>query len=133
MSGNLNKDQTNVDRARAAWPDTPQWVLLLAAACDLTNQRAAGERIGKSSGYVSRVLSNTYAGNMAEAEKLVRAAWGAETVACPLWGDIPLSSCMAHRRRSAPPRTQVHHLYRSTCPACPNNTDVALHPEESFT
>lgn len=130
MSSNLNKDMGNVERARAAWPDTPHWVLLLAAASDATSQREAGRRIGRSSGYVSRVLSNTYGGSLAEAEMLVRSAWGAEIVACPLWGDIPLSSCMAHRRRKAPARTSVHHLYRNACPTCPNNTDGALLGEE---
>lgn len=126
MSGNLNKsaDLSNLDRARVAWgPDVPRWVQLLASAADATSQRAAAERIGKSSPYVSRIIRNDYPGDMAEAEKLVRAAWGAEDVDCPLWGSIPLSSCMTARRRSAPPTNRVHHVHRRACPTCPNNLD----------
>jgi hypothetical protein len=126
MSGNVNRinDLTNIDRARAAWgSDMPRWVQLLASACDATNQRAAAERIGKSSPYVSRIIRNEYPGDLAEAEKLVRAAWGQEDVVCPLWGAIPLASCMTARRRSAPPTNRVHHMHRGTCPTCPNNSD----------
>ncbi|BBB13444.1 transcriptional regulator [Sphingopyxis sp. FD7] len=126
MSGNVNKnsDLSNLDRARAAWgPNLPRWVQLLASACDATSQRVAGEKLGKSSGYVSRLLNNCYPGDLAEAEKLVRAAWGNEDVVCPLWGPIPLASCMTARRRTLPPTNRVHHLHRSTCPTCPNNSD----------
>lgn len=115
---------SNVGRAIAAWgADMPPWVRLLASACDTTNQRQVGDRIGKSSGYISRILSRSYAGSYDEAEKLVRAAYGAEEVLCPLWGPIPLASCMRNRRRTAPPRNQAHHLHAATCPTCPNNTD----------
>lgn len=127
MSGNLNKntETSNLDRARAAWGgDLPRWIQLLASACDATSQRAAAERIGKSSPYVSRILRNEYPGDLAEAEKLVRAAWGEEDVVCPLWGQaIPLANCMTARRRDLPARSAIHHLHRRTCPTCPNNTD----------
>lgn len=124
MSGNLNKDATNIERARAAWgSDMPNWVRLLASACDATNQREAGERIGKSSPYISRIIRNCYPGDLGEAEKLVRAAWGEEDVHCPLWGPIPLASCLSNRRRTATPTNSVHHMYRRACPTCPNNSD----------
>lgn len=126
MSGNVNRnnDLSNLDRARTAWgPNMPRWVQLLASACDTTSQRVAGEKLGKSSGYVSRLLNNCYPGDLAEAEKLVRAAWGNEDVVCPLWGPIPLASCMTARRRTASPTSAVHHLYRRACPTCPNNND----------
>lgn len=124
MSGNLN---TNLERATRAWtaPGTelPRWVRLLATACDTTNQRVVAERLGKSGGYVSRLLSRSYAGSYEEAETLVRAAYGDEDVVCPLWSAIPLSSCIRNRRRKAPPRNQAHHLHAATCPNCPINTD----------
>lgn len=128
MSGNVNRnnDLTNLDRARGAWgSDMPRWVQLLASACDATSQREAGAKLGKSNGYVSRLLNNCYPGDLAEAEKLVRAAWGHEDVVCPLWGPIPLASCMANRRRSLPAQNSVHHLYKRACAGCPNNTDGA--------
>ena len=120
----LNTSSTNQERAVIAWgADMPAWVRLLASACDGTNQRVVGERLGKSSGYVSRLINRSYAGSYPEAERLVRATYGAEDVACPLFGPIPLSSCMRNRRRKEPPRHQAHHQYAATCPGCPNNTD----------
>lgn len=126
MSGNVNKnnDLSNMARATSAWgANMPRWVHLLASACDATSQLKAAEKIGKSGPYVSRIIRNDYPGDLAEAEKLVRAAWGQEGVVCPLWGPIPLASCMTARRRSAPPTNRVHHLHRGTCPTCPNNPD----------
>lgn len=115
---------TNRERAAAAWGiDMPAWVRLLASACDATNQRAAGGRIGRDSSYISRVLRKTYAGSYEEAELLVRAAFGAEDVVCPVWGAIKLETCIRNRRHPGPPRNQMQHLNAANCPLCPNNTD----------
>ncbi|UIJ46920.1 winged helix-turn-helix domain-containing protein [Sphingomonas cannabina] len=117
-------NQTNLDKAHAAWgADLPEWVKILAEACDRTNQREVADRLGKSGGYVSRIIRRDYAGSYDEAETLVRARLGAEVVACPLWGEIPLSSCLKLRRRKAPPQNHMHHACARTCPDCPNNTD----------
>ena len=115
---------TNVARAALAWgTDMPPWVRLLASACDATNQRRVGDRLGRSAGYVSRVLSRNYAGSYEEAETLTRAAFGNEDVVCPIWGSIPLASCVRARRHEGPPRNIAHHLHAATCPTCPNNSD----------
>lgn len=115
---------TNVDRATAAWgPHMPAWVRLLASACDASNQRAVGDRLGKSSGYISRILSRSYGGSYQEAELTVRACYGAEDVVCPIWGAIQLATCVRNRRREGPPRNQAHHLHAANCPHCHNNTD----------
>lgn len=120
----LNVNVTNLDRAVAAWgEERPAWVRLLASACDTDNQRVVGDRLGKSSGYISRLINHSYAGSYAEAERLVRATYGEEDVHCPLFGPIPLASCLRNRRRKGPPRHQAHHQYAATCPSCPNNTD----------
>lgn len=119
-------NRTNIDRARAAWGhDLPRWVHLLASACDASNQRVVSEKLGKSQGYTSRLISKSYAGSYAEAERLVRAAYGDEEVFCPIWGPIPLANCMRNRRSNVPPRNSVQHQYRRACPTCPVNTDAA--------
>jgi len=116
--------QSNLAKAHAAWgASMPPWVRLLASACDATNQRQVGDRLGKSSGYISRLINQDYAGSYDEAERLVRAIYGNEELICPLWGAIPLASCLINRRRKAPPRNAAHHLHAATCPTCPNNTD----------
>jgi hypothetical protein len=130
MSVNQAKP-SNIDTAIGAWGfEMPAWVRLLATACDTANQRQVADRLGKSSGYISRIISRKYAGSYEEAETQVRAAYGAEDVLCPLWGPIPLSSCLSNRRRKAPPRNHAHHLHARTCPTCPNNTDRQAVQEE---
>lgn len=123
--------ETNVEKALVAWgPDAPEWVRLLAAACDNLGQTGAAKQLDKSGGYVSRVLRHDYAGSYDEAEKLVRATFGAEQVQCPLWGEIPLKNCMTLRRRSQPPQNHMHHACKATCPTCPNNTDRPQEEED---
>lgn len=114
---------SNSDIAAAAWGAPPHWVCLLASACDSASQTAVAYKLGKSGPYVSRLIRNIYPGDLAEAERLVRAAFGNEDVLCPLWGPIPLSSCMRSRRTNGHPRNQVQRLHAAHCPDCPINTD----------
>lgn len=125
MFVNHNPAATNLAKARQAWgPDMPEWVKLLATACDTGSQRIVADRLGRSGGYVSRLINRSYAGSYDEAEVQVRAAYGGEGVVCPVWGEaIPLSSCLRNRRRTDPPNNQARRLYAANCPACPNNTD----------
>lgn len=124
MSPNHNRLATNREKADAAWsPEVPAWVKLLADACDRDGQARTATRLGYSGGTISRILRRVYPGDLDEAEKLVRAAYGAEQVACPLWGTLPLANCIHLRRRKRPPQNQLHHACARTCPTCPNNTD----------
>jgi hypothetical protein len=120
----VNQSPTNLQRACEAWgPTIPAWVRQLAAACDTTTQRAVAALLDKSGGYVSRIVNRKYEGSYSEAETLVRARIGGEGVNCPLFGEIPLASCIRNRRRKGRPVNAAHHLYARTCPACPNNSD----------
>ena len=123
MSLNL----TNLDKARAGWPaPTPEWIALLATACDRAGQISVGAALGYSSGTVSRIINGKYPGDLVEVEKQVRAAFGAERVMCPVFGDMALKTCIANRRRERPRNWAQAELGRA-CPDCPNNTD---RPEE---
>lgn len=129
MSVNLNRE-----RAIVAWgTDLPRWIALLADACDRTNQRVVADRLGKSGGYVSRVLNRAYAGSYEEAEKIVRAAYADEHVLCPALGatpiEMPLRTCIRNRRRARPANwAQV--AFARACPGCSNNTDRTDPTEE---
>lgn len=132
MSGNHNSGPPrglNLVKATDAWGEAmPDWVRLLANACDRTSQRAAAERLARSSGYVSRLLSRKYEGSYEEAETIVRAAYAGASVACPAIGDaIPLSGCVRNRRRAGPPRNHLQQLFARHCPRCPLNTDKPTH------
>jgi len=122
---------TNADIVAQEWgAEPPRWIVLLASACDATSQGEVALKLRKSGSYVSRLINNSYPGDMAEAERLVRAAYGNEDVLCPIWGPIPLESCMRNRRRSGPPRNQAQRLFASHCPTCPNNSDLAVAGED---
>lgn len=126
MSGNVNQE-SNLAKALRAWKgDCPEWVRILARACDATSQRAVGDKIGQSGGTISRVLSHSYAGDYAELERKVRAALTADRVACPVTGAmIQLKTCLRNRRRwrQGPPRGWLEHAYEHACPNCRHNTD----------
>lgn len=119
-----NHNLSNSSRAIAAWGDPlPEYIRLLAEACDRQTQTAVAAKLGKSGGYVSRVLRKAYAGSYEEAETLIRAKFGDDQVPCPLFGPIPLASCIQLRRRKQPPQNHMHHACARSCPECPNNTD----------
>ncbi len=126
MSVKVTTDLTNVDKARRAWGgDLPEWVSILARACDAANQREVGAKLDRSSGYISRIINRTYAGSYEEAEQLVRSRLGAAVVTCPIWnGEIPLTAFIRNRRYKGPHRTQMHHTYARVCRTCPNNSDI---------
>lgn len=125
MSVKVTAELGNLDKAQRAWgEEMPLWVGTLARACDAASQREVGDRLGRSSGYVSRVINRTYTGSYEEAEQLVRSILGSDEVLCPVWQAlIPLAACIRNRRRKAPPRHQLHHAYARVCRGCATNTD----------
>lgn len=116
---------TNIDKARECWgEDMPAWVGLLATVADRDGQKAAGKAIGRSGGFVSRVVRNDYPASTAEAEQLVLARFGNEDIDCPEFGPIPRASCLRNRRRTLPPANHLQRRFAEACPACPLNPDI---------
>lgn len=113
--------EPNRERAAAAWGEPlPAWVAALARACDAGSQAEAGRRIGYSGPTVNQVLARSYPGNLAAVERAVRGAFLAETVDCPVLGQIPTNTCQAQqRRRLSTASPQQARLYRA-CKACPH-------------
>lgn len=124
----MSVNQTNAEKAVAAWGDgMPDWVGVLARECDRLGQGKVASALGKSGGYVSRVVRCCYAGDYTEAEQLVRATFSAERVICPRYGSMALKTCITNRRR-VKPVNWLHVEFARACPTCPNNTDRT--PEE---
>lgn len=116
--------ETNVMRARRAWGDPlPRWVAVLANKCDRNSRTRASEALGISSATISRLLSKSYGASTVEMERLVLAELAADTVACPVAGEIALRTCTRNRRRKGVPVNFLHHTFARACPACPNNSD----------
>ena len=123
---NPKSGTSNVVKARESWGENPpEWLLALARTCDLTSQKIVGRTLGKSGGYISRIISRSYAGSYEEAELLVRSRISLEEVICPVWkAGMPLAFCIRTRRKKTLPGNYAERLYAATCPDCPNNTDV---------
>jgi len=102
----------------------PDWIRLLATHCDQANQRSVADRLGKSSGYVSRLINRSYAGSYAEAENQVRSIFGSDRVLCPIVGQpIALKTCIRSRRREGVATNMLHRHFAARCPSCAHNTD----------
>ena len=116
---------TNLEKARAAW-GTPllDWVRTLAEACDRDNQRVVGERLGLSSGVVSRLIGRTYTAGYDEMRIRVLSTLGDARVMCPVVeAEIAMRTCVANRRRKLVPTNWLAGAFARTCPVCRKNTD----------
>lgn len=127
MTAGINSSgMTNVERVCAAWIDPPEWVMMLARECDKASQKRVGERLGRSGGYISRILAGLYTGSLAEAELLVRSRFSADRVDCPLFGDMPVQRCVRMRRKTGSPVNRIESQCARACPTCPINTDKGV-------
>lgn len=90
-----------VAKARESWGDSPDWIIALAEAANRDGLGEVGKRIGYSKSVVSQVLGNTYGkGNLPRVEAIVRGAYMAEVVGCPVLGEIGRDQC--RREQSTP-------------------------------
>ncbi len=91
-----------VANATAAWEEVPDWIMVLARACEGAgaSQTTIAKRIGYSPSAVSAVLNNKYAGDLARVEAAVRGALMAETIMCPVLGELGLDRCQSHQRKA---------------------------------
>jgi hypothetical protein len=107
------------EKAAEAWGLVPEWVAELVALADAEGLGGAGKRIGYSASAVSTIIARKYAGDLPRVEQMVRGALMAETVDCPVLGDIGRDRCLTEQkepfRATSRLRTQLFH----TCKTCP--------------
>jgi len=108
--------------AQDAWGAAlPEWVEVLARACDQSSQNKVARQLERSASLVSCVLRQNYQGNMAAVEEIVRGTLMHETVPCPGLGEIEKQVCAKWRRRAGtldPVNTQYVTMFRA-CNKCP--------------
>lgn len=110
-------------KIHAAWgPDAPGWVRALADECDHTSQSKTATRIGYSAAVVNTVLGRTYRGDYTAVEQAVKGALQAETVQCPVAGELAAHQCSEYQRQpfSATNNMRVR-LYRACRSGCPHS------------
>lgn len=112
------------ERARAAWGGgLPDWVIALAEACDApgASQAKVAARLGYTPPVVSQLLNARYKGDLTRAERVVRGAYLAETVPCPVLGDLPVNDCLSHQRADFDGANHIRvSLYRACRGGCPH-------------
>ena len=89
---------------------------LLAQHVHEKGQAQVARELGYSSSTISQVMNGKYPGNLDNLLERVKEVYGAETVHCPILGEIPLAKCAEHRRRpfaaTNPMRVQLYRACR---------------------
>jgi len=107
-----------LDKARLAWGgDLPDWVEVLAQACDASSQAQIANKIGKSKATVSLVLTRQYNAGLNAIEQTVRGILMEATVACPVVGDIALDQCHRNQRNTSGQGLE-RKLFQAHCRTC---------------
>lgn len=117
-----NDGKTNVAFVRGAWgAAAPEWVVVLAEACDQVSQSALARKLGVSGAMINQALRNTYAGRLDRLEQRVRGELMNETVGCPVLGEITRRRCVDSQKQTAFSATNVVRVeLRRACKRCPN-------------
>jgi len=115
----------NLEKALAAWGDpAPDWIVVLAEACNAETQSAVAKRLGYSSTAVSLVLSNNYGkGDIVRIETVVRGVLMAETVLCPvLSAEIGRDVCSNWQKRPfSTASSNAVRMYQGCRSGCPHS------------
>lgn len=123
-----SEGMTNVAAARRAWgAAAPEWIIVLAEACDARNgsQAAVARRLGYSGAVINQALKNTYAGRLDKLEQKVRGELMNECVQCPVLGEITRRRCIDEQSRAYAATNALRVELRRACPRCPNRHDKA--------
>jgi len=116
---------TRQQEAVVGWGNAmPDWVIVLAAACDRAPQTEVARRIEYSPAVVSQVLRNTYKGNLKRVEFQVRGLLMDQTVKCPChFEPFGFHACVWNQEshfKKALYLPGFSERFRDACPACPN-------------
>ena len=112
---------TNVASVRSAWGrGAPEWIVVLAAACDSSSQAAIARRLNVSGAQVNQVLRHSYQGRLDRIERRVRGELMRDTAICPVLGRISTKQCEDEQQQpfstSSRLRVAVYHACRGGCP-----------------
>lgn len=111
-------------RALRALPADVQ-AALQQAVKDASSQRVVGDALGYSAAVISQALRGTYAGDVETLAQRIRGKYMAETVDCPVMGQLPRNNCLDNQRRPlAFTNPQRVALFRA-CKSCPHRKDAA--------
>lgn len=109
-------------KATEAWgEDMPAEVRALATACDAATASAVATKLGYSGATISYVLGNRYAGDKDRVFAKVRGLFMAETVMCPVLGEIGRHRCLDEQKRPFASTNSIRARLFHACKTCPEN------------
>jgi len=89
-----------ISKAKKAWGDQlPDWVMVMAEACDNSNQKKIAAEMCYSPAVVNTVLNNSYKGDLIAVKQAVEGALLSAIVQCPVMGELKANKCMENQRR----------------------------------
>ena len=110
------------ERVAKAWGDrtAEDWLQALVDECERTSQARAAKKLGISSTVVTRVLSNSYAGDTEGVIEKVRGVLLSVSVDCQVLEEIGRDRCSAEQARKLSfgnaLSARVYRACRSGCP-----------------
>lgn len=101
----------------------PEWIAVLRAYCEKHSQPKASKLIGYAPGTISAVIAGKYPADMGRIQQAVEGALMAASVDCPVAGEIPRQTCIAHQRRAHNPQATnpMRVALSRACPDCPKS------------
>lgn len=69
------------------------WIVALAAQCELSSQGKVAKRLGVSAAMVNQAIKGAYRGNLARLEERVRGEFMQKVVQCSVLGRISARRC----------------------------------------
>ncbi len=100
-------------------PSRPEWLQVLAAACEATSQADVSRRLGISASSVCLLLKGTYKGRLDHMEARVRGELMARTVQCPVLGEMSTRQCCDEQKKPYWPNPLRSALFKA-CKTCPH-------------
>lgn len=110
-----------VERKWGANP--PDWIAMLADACDRASQGAAAEKIGMSTAVINQALQNKYPGRLDRLEERVRGEFMHKVRACPVLGEISARRCLDEQARPFVSSNALRLRLNRACAVCANRRE----------
>lgn len=103
---------TKLEIAQATWgAKLPDWIEVLAKACDASSQNKVAAKTGISASAISQITRNNYPHDTSNIEEVLRGRLMSEKVLCPGFGPIEKHVCRKWRHRADEPLDPINSQY----------------------
>lgn len=98
---------------------------LQAAVKRFNSQSKVAEELGVSSAVISTLLKDKYPGNVDSMEQRIRGQFMAETVRCPVMGDLSKRSCLDNQALPVAFTNPMRSALGRACKTCPQRKELS--------